>query len=199
MKRFIKLFSAIIAVVIFAASCTQEDLAMIFGTSTNPKISATISGTYREYENRYFSSDSGTYQRNDHPQITTHADSTFSFKLDRTLYNREGEYLRLCFGLDKIAGELEIDKVYPLYLLDESRAQLELVDRANDNFVTTTYNACDGWIVFTKKKVHSGGFLFSGEFAFSGVTETGEKVSVDCGVFSNCRICWADDYGCAAY
>lgn len=199
MKRFIQLFSAIVAVAMFASSCTQQDLTMIFGSSKNPKISATISGSYREYDNRYFASDAGTYQNNDHPQITTHADSTFSFKLDRTLYNREGEYVRICFGLNKIAGDLEIDKVYPLYLLDESRAYIELVDRKSDEFVTTTYDACDGWVVFTNKKVHSGGYLFSGEFCFSGVTESGETISVDNGIFSNCRICWADDYGCAAY
>lgn len=199
MKRFIKLFSAIVAVAMVASSCTQQDLTLIFGSSTNPKISATISGSHREYDNRYFASDAGTYQRNDHPEITTHADKTFSVKLDRTLYNRDGEYVSLYFALENIAGEFELDTVYPLYLLDDSRAHLDLVDCKDDNFVTTTYNACDGWIVFTKKKVHSGGYLFSGEFCFNGVTESGERVSVENGIFSNCRICWADDYGCAAY
>lgn len=199
MKRFIKLFTAIISVVIFAVSCTEQDLIMVFGTGSNPKISATISGTYKEYNRRFFSSDSGTYQRNDHPQITTHEDNTFSFKLERTIYNKEGEYLNLCFDMNKIEGELEINKVYPLYLLDESRAHIDVVERNGDNFVTTTYNAYDGWIVFTKKKVHSGGFLFSGEFCFSGAAENGDIATVESGVFSNCRICWGDDYGCAAY
>lgn len=199
MKRFIKLFSAIITVVMFITSCTEQNLIMIFGTNLDSRVSATISGTYREYDNRYFSSDSGTYHRNDHPQITNHADSTFSFKMNRSLYNKEADYVGLSFNLNKIAGALEINKVYPLYLLDDSRAQLDIVDRIDDNFVTTTYNACDGWIVFTNKKIHSGGFLFSGEFRFSGVTETGEKVVVDSGVFTNCRICWGDDYGCTAY
>lgn len=199
MKRYIKLFSAIIAVVIFAVSCSEQNLSMIFGSNLDSKISATISGTHREYDSRYFSSDSGTYQRNDHPQITIHDDSTFSVKLDRTLYNSEGEYVRLCFDLNRVAGELEIGKVYPLYMKDDSRAYVELVDRKDDSFETSIYNTVDGWLLFTNKKVHSGGFLFSGEFSFRGATEAGDKVSVERGVFTNCRICWGDDYGCAAY
>ena len=143
MKRYIKLFSAIIAVVIFAVSCSEQNLSMIFGSNLDSKISATISGTHREYDSRYFSSDSGTYQRNDHPQITIHDDSTFSVKLDRTLYNSEGEYVRLCFDLNRVAGELEIGKLYPLYMKDDSRAYVELVDRKDDSFETSIYNTVE--------------------------------------------------------
>ena len=199
MKRFIQLFSAIAVVAMFALSCTEQDLAVIFGSNLDSKISAVVSGTHREYSSRYFASDSGTYQSNDHPQITIHDDSTFSFKLDRTLYNKDGEYVQVCFNLDKIAGTLELNKVYPLYMYDDPRALINLVDREDSGFVTTTYNALDGWVVFTKKKVHSGGFLFSGEFSFNGVTSEGVKAAVEDGIFTDCRICWGDDYGCSAY
>lgn len=199
MKRFIKIFSAIVAVALVAASCTEKDVAQFLGVSKESSVSASLTGSYKGFDNKLFESNSGTYQRNDHPQITIHEDDTFSFNFERTINAKSGDYVLLRFDWSKIPGTLEIGKVYSLYLPGEHRASLDIVDRKDDVFVTTTYNAVNGWIVFTNKKAHSGGFLFSGEFRFEAETAEGDKVKVDDGLFTDCRICWGDDHGCAAY
>lgn len=199
MKSFIKIFSTIVAVALVTMSCTESDVAELLGISRDSFVSASITGSYKGYDNNLFESGSGTYQRNDHPQITIHEDDTFSFKFERTIYSKSGDNLLVRFDWDKLPGTLEVGKVYPLYIRDESRASLIIVDREEDVFVTTTYNAVNGWIVFNEKRVYSGGFLFSGEFRFEAKTAEGESVVVGDGQFTNCRICWGDDYGCSAY
>ena len=156
---------------------------------------ATISGSFKEYDNKQFYSGEVPFNDEQHPEFTIYEDGTFSFSFDRTLQARGGDFVYINMGWDKLEGAIEINKVYPLALLNESRAFIRV---NTDDYKNKQYTAVDGWVVFTKKKVHSGGFLFTGDFRFEAVAEDGDTISVESGIISECRICVADDYGCVA-
>ena len=186
---------AVIAVALLAMSCTKEDLYSLFSTDGGSYVTANVTGSFKGYDNKLFYSGETSFNENQHPEFTIFEDGTFSLSFDRTLQGRGSEFVYIYMGWDKLEGTIEINKVYPLALLNESRAFIRV---NTDDYKSKQYNAVDGWVCFTKKKVHSGGFLFSGDFRFEAVAEDGDTISVENGVISECRICVADDYGCVA-
>lgn len=186
---------AFVAVALLAMSCTKQDIYSLLSANRGSYISATISGSFKNFENTEFQSNEVYFDEEQHPEFKMYEDGTFSFTFDHTLQARGGEFVYINMGWDKLEGAIELNKVYPLALLNESRAFIRV---NTDNYQSKQYNAVDGWVVFTKKKVHSGGFLFTGDFRFDAVAEDGDTISVQNGVISECRICVADDYGCVA-
>lgn len=192
MKRYVLI---VLGIALFALSCERREHSFMFGIDRDSYISADIYGSYRNYNGMRFTSSSGTYTSDDHPELTIHSDGTFSFKLDRGLYAQNGDYMHLCFYWDKEDSEFEFGKVYSLTLFGLARADVDLYEQS-EHFM---YKAVNGWIIFRSRRPYDGGLLYSGEFRFEGCTEDGDRIVVENGKFIDCRICWGDDYGCAAY
>ena len=184
MKRLFTL----ILVAMFAMACTEREWDLRCGYDSSSYISATVTGTSEKFENLRFMSEVGQFNDGYHPEFTMHDDGTFSFELSRSLSTKSGQSVWLNFQWDNLEGKITLDKVYSLMVVGDSRATLRAASR--------TYNATNGWIVFTSKRVYAGGMLYSGEFCFEAEAEDGTKVSVTNGNITDCRVCIADDYGC---
>ena len=196
MKRFL----ALIFVAMLSISCTEREWYLSRGIDSSSYISATITGSFYNYNNERFTSDSGQFNSYYHPEFTMHDDGTFDFTLKRKLSSKKGHDIWLNFKWENIDGEIALDKVYSLKVVGESRASITLNLPSVDPYEQKTkeYNSTSGWIVFTSKRVYSGGMLYTGEFCFEAEAEDGQKVSVTNGKIIDCRICIADDYGCVA-
>lgn len=184
-----------VAAALLSMSCTKQDIVSLLNINGGTYISATVSGSVKAYDNREFRSGDIYFDEDQHPEFKMHDDGTFSFSMDHTLQARGGDVLYINIGWERLEGTIEIGKVYPLALLNESRAFVRI---NTDTYQSKQYNAVDGWVVFTKKKAHSGGFLFTGDFRLKGVAEDGDTISVENGIISEYQICIADDYGCVA-
>ena len=179
-------------------ACTEREWHLENGIDSSSYISATITGTCKQYDNVRFMSNRGPFDDEYHPEFTMHDDDTFDFELSRALDSKSGERIWLEFEWNNINGKIKLDKVYSLKAGNDSRGRISLyaTDKKSNTQELKVYNATGGWIVFKSKRVYSGGMLYSGEFCFDGVTEDGEKASVTDGYIIDCRICIADDYGC---
>ncbi len=180
-------------IAIVGASCTEREYSLEHGYDIKSYISANVSGTVDQYSKLHFFSDTGVYSDYYHPEFRMHDDGTFSFDLKRRLTGKNNSLGDLKFVWDNVNGTIELDKVYSLKVVGESRASFGMT--LSDN-IYREYHATDGWIVFTSKRVYSDGLLYTGEFRFEGVAEDGDRMSVTDGYIIDCRICVADDYGC---
>ena len=184
MKRLFTL--ALVA--ILAMACTEREWDLAHGYDSSSYISALITGTSENYDNKRFMSDTGRFTDESHPEFRMHDDGTFSFDLGRMLYTKKGEMVWINFHWENLDGKITLDKVYSLMVIGDSRATLKSASKE--------YKATNGWIEFTSKRVYDGGMLYSGEFWFEAIAEDGTKVTVTDGSIIDCRICIADDYGC---
>lgn len=191
----------LLALALLAISCEKREWARrVAEVDIDSYVYADISGTYRDYKKVRFSSDSGHYKIYDHPELKMHDDGTFSFKLARSLYNKRGEDIHICFYWDRDKNDFEFGKVYPLTLLGKARADIDLYDREGTyHRYHTMYEAVDGWIIFKSRRPYDEGFLFSGEFYFKGKSEDGDMALIENGKFRDCRICWSNDYCCSDF
>ena len=196
MKRLLTL----ILVAMLSMSCTEREWLLMNGTDSSSYISATVTGTLYNCINERFTSDSGQFNDYYHPEFTMHDDGTFDFNLKRKLSSKNGHDIWLYFEWENLDGKITLDKVYSLKVVGDSRARItsSIVHADTLKEKTKEYNSTSGWIVFTSKRVYSGGMLYTGEFCFEAEAEDGTKVSVTNGHIIDCRICIADDYGCVA-
>lgn len=191
---------------LFIVGC-EKDVYNIFGIDTDAPISLECSGSRYEFDGMRFSSDSGYFTWNNHPEVRIHDDGGFSFELYRGLGSASGLNATLRFDIDYEDSPFELDKVYTLKDVNGSRACISFREHGATtplpgggtvtDIIVHNYHAIDGKIIFREQEAYgSSSYLFSGEFSFRGRTEQGDEIEVRNGTFANCRICWTDEDGC---
>ena len=188
---------AIAISLILLTSCAK-DFYYIFGMDVDAPISVELSGSRYEWDNELFTSDSGYFSHYNHPDLVLHDDGGFSFELNRALGSEVGKNADLWISVEDEDSPYELNRVYSLIILGESRASITFSERGesytmpNGTVVTDiihhTYYATDGYLIFTEQSEYSGDYILSGEFRFKGVSEDGDEIYVERGTFANCRI-----------
>lgn len=192
MKR---LFIIAISLILFT-SCAK-DFYYIVGIDADAPITAELRGSRYEWDNELFSSERGYFSYYNHPDITLHEDGGFTFEFRRSLGSEVGKSADLWIGF-KEDSPYELNKVYSLIILGESRAAITFSERGESHtmpsgtvatdIINHTYEAQDGYIIFTEQQEYGGDYLLSGEFRFRGVSEDGDEIFVEHGTFANCRV-----------
>lgn len=198
-KTTMKRYRTILAVSLLLAmvSCAK-DFYSIFGLDVDAPISAKLSGSRYEWDEEIFSSSGGYYSEHNHPDLILHEDGGFTFELGRSLVCDDGKDAYLSLYVEDEDSPYELDRVYSLVILGESRATITF-NELNEthklpsgavvsNYIAYRYEAADGYLIFTKQEEYGTSYLLSGEFRFRGVSEDGDEIFVEQGTFKNCRV-----------
>lgn len=189
-----------------SVSC-RKDIFSISGVDADANISMELSGSRFGFYNEKLSSDVGYFTSYNHPEIVVKDDGGFEFSLYREMGTVDGVIATLYFNMSSEDVPFMWDESYSLFIDGESQARIEFLEYGEQRPIdgggyvsegkTYSYEAVDGYILFTAMEQYGDDYLLGGEFRFKGRSESGDEIEVKSGKFSDCRVCLS--YGESCY
>lgn len=189
----------VLSVAMLGFTSCAKDFGYIIGLDADAPISLELNGSRYEWNEELFESGGGIYTSRNHPELIIHDRGGFTFELRRALETDAGKSAELYFCIENEISTFELDKAYSLILVGESFAEVNFSETGATQtlpsgttvteIINYSYDAKDGYILFTDMEEYSGGsYLMSGEFSFRGVNSDGDELVVRNGKFENCRV-----------
>lgn len=202
--RVVVLMSLMVAVLLSVAC--RKDIYSISGVDVDAYISMTLSGSRFNFYNESLTSKAGYFTSYNHPEVVVKDGGGFEFSLYREMGSIDDVITTLYFNIDRDDLPFMLDNTYALYYDGESQAQIDFLEYGEKTPIDSggyiregkvySYEAVDGYIIFTSMKEYGDDYLLGGEFCFKGRNESGDEVTIEGGKFNDCRVCLSYGESC---
>lgn len=195
----------LVVVVLLSVAC-RKDIYSLSNMDVDAHISMTLSGSRYNLYNETISSSAGYFSSYNHPEVVVGDGGGFEFDLYREMGSVDGAAATIYFNVSSDELPFMLDQSYPLFEDGESQARIEFLEYGEKRpidgggYVSDgtiySYKAVDGYILFTSMEEYGDDYLLGGEFSFTGRSESGDRIEVKRGKFSDCRVCFSFGESC---
>ena len=187
-----------LAVAVLLSVACRKDIYSVVGVDADAYISMKLSGSRFGFYNESLSSKAGYFTSYNHPEIVVKDGGGFEFGLYREMGSVDEVLTTLYFDVTREDVPFMLNESYPLFEDGESQARVEFLEYGEMKPIDSggyiregiiySYHAVDGHIIFTAMKQYGDDYLLSGEFSFTGRSDSGDEIEVKSGKFKECRV-----------